>query len=102
MKGLILAAGRGTRFKSSKPKVLHEILSKPIIHYVISSLREASITDIGVVVSYRKEDIIKALEKENLIFYTQENPAGGTADAFLAAKEFWWDNIRYTKIYTYG
>lgn len=98
MKGLILAAGRGTRFKSSKPKVLHEILSKPIIYYVISSLKEASITDIGVVVSYKKEDIIKALEKENLLFYTQENPAGGTADAFLAAKEFWWNIEDYVLV----
>jgi UDP-N-acetylglucosamine pyrophosphorylase (EC 2.7.7.23)/glucosamine-1-phosphate N-acetyltransferase (EC 2.3.1.157) len=31
---IILAAGKGTRFKSEKPKVLHKILGKPMIWYV--------------------------------------------------------------------
>ena len=38
---VILAAGRGTRMKSSGPKVMHEILGKPMLGCVIDSVRAA-------------------------------------------------------------
>jgi bifunctional UDP-N-acetylglucosamine pyrophosphorylase/glucosamine-1-phosphate N-acetyltransferase len=32
---VILAAGQGTRMKSDRPKVLHEILGRPMIAYLL-------------------------------------------------------------------
>lgn len=49
---VILAAGRGTRMKSEKPKVLHDIFGKPIIRYVLDSVNNAGVTDIVVVAGY--------------------------------------------------
>ena len=43
-KAIILAAGGGTRMKSSKAKVIHEILGKPLVNYVIESAVESGTT----------------------------------------------------------
>jgi len=88
MKAIILAAGLGTRFKSEKPKVLHEILGKPMIWYVLNYLKQSSIVDIGVVVSHKKEVVMETLKGENVSFFEQKNPKGGTADALLSALSF--------------
>jgi bifunctional UDP-N-acetylglucosamine pyrophosphorylase / glucosamine-1-phosphate N-acetyltransferase len=37
---VILAAGMGTRMKSSKPKVLHELLGKPMVCYILDAVKE--------------------------------------------------------------
>ena len=47
---LILAAGEGTRMKSDKPKVLHTILGKPMLLYVIDTAKEAGADSVAVVV----------------------------------------------------
>ena len=39
-KAVILAAGKGTRFKSDLPKVLHKILGKPMLWYVVKAAKE--------------------------------------------------------------
>ncbi len=66
MKGLIPAAGLGTRLRPltyTLPKPLLCVANKPIIQYAIEDLRNAGITQIGIIVS----DFVKAaLEKEAL------------------------------------
>ena len=37
---IILAAGMGTRMKSSKPKVLHELLGKPMVEYILDAVKD--------------------------------------------------------------
>jgi len=39
---IILAAGMGTRMKSTKAKVLHEILGKPMILYVVETAKKVA------------------------------------------------------------
>ena len=39
LKAIILAAGEGSRIKSKKPKVLHEILNKSMVDYVIETAK---------------------------------------------------------------
>ncbi len=89
MRALILSAGLGTRFKSEKPKVLHTILGKPMIWYVLQVLKNLGIVHIGVVVGYKAKEVIKALEGEDVFFFHQSNPKGGTADAVLSALDLW-------------
>ena len=96
MRALILAAGLGSRFKSQKAKVLHTILGKPMLWYVLRTLRELSIREIGVVVGHQAEEVKKVLEGEDgIFFFHQENPKGGTADAVISALDFWRDYQDY-------
>ncbi len=88
MKAVVLAAGKGTRFKSDKPKVLHEILGKPMLWYVLNTVRQGGIEDIAVVVGYGAEEVKKTFGDE-FAYFVQENPKGGTADAVLASVDFW-------------
>ena len=96
MRALILAAGLGSRFKSQKAKVLHTILGKPMLWYVLRTLRELSFQEIGVVVGHQAEEVKKVFEGEDgIFFFHQENPKGGTADAVLSALDFWRDYQDY-------
>lgn len=96
MRALILAAGLGSRFKSQKAKVLHTILGKPMLWYVLRTLRELNFREIGVVVSHQAEEVKKVFEgEEGIFFFHQENPKGGTADAVISALDFWRDYQDY-------
>ena len=97
MKAVILAAGLGTRFKSDKPKVLHEILGKPMLWYVVSTVKQGGIEDIAVVVGYKAKEVMETLG-EDYAYYVQENPKGGTADAVLASIDFWRNSEDYLLI----
>jgi bifunctional UDP-N-acetylglucosamine pyrophosphorylase / glucosamine-1-phosphate N-acetyltransferase len=81
---VILAAGQGTRMKSSRPKVLHEILGRPMIAYLLDTLREAGINDIVVVVGHQAESVKDALKDYGVRFAIQE-PQLGTGHAVQVA-----------------
>ncbi|HEV3139357.1 MAG TPA: bifunctional UDP-N-acetylglucosamine diphosphorylase/glucosamine-1-phosphate N-acetyltransferase GlmU [Vicinamibacterales bacterium] len=49
LRAIVLAAGKGTRMKSTMPKVLHEICGRPMLWYVLNALRGAGIEDLIVV-----------------------------------------------------
>lgn len=54
MKALVLCAGRGTRLRpltDTIPKPLLPVAGKPILFYVLEQIREAGITDIGIVIA---------------------------------------------------
>ena len=57
---VILAAGKGTRMKSNKAKVLHNLASKPMIYYIIKEAKRLS-DDISVVISHQKDEVIKTI-----------------------------------------
>jgi len=62
MKALILADGRGTRLKpltNTMVKQLLPIANKPILFYVLEQIKEAGITDIGIVISPETGNLIK-------------------------------------------
>ena len=50
IKSIILAAGKGTRMKSNKPKVLHEIFEKPLLGWVIEAIQELENNSESIVV----------------------------------------------------
>jgi choline kinase len=58
VKGIILAAGRGSRMGSltgSRPKCLVELRGRPLLEWQLQSLRDAGINDIAIVTGYRRE-----------------------------------------------
>ncbi|GAA0930194.1 glucose-1-phosphate thymidylyltransferase [Nonomuraea longicatena] len=64
MKALVLSGGSGTRlrpFSHSLPKQLIPIAGKPVLEHVLDNLRALGITDIGVVVGDRADDIAGAI-----------------------------------------
>ena len=83
---LVLAAGKGTRFKSNLIKILHPLLGKPMVSHVLEMLRSLGIEDILVVVGYQKERVIEALQEEGVQFVVQAEQLG-TAHAVLAARD---------------
>lgn len=83
---VILAAGKGTRMKSERPKVLHKICSKSLLELVIRAAREAGARRIVVVVGHERERIRKAFEGEDLIWVVQE-PQLGTGHALAVTRE---------------
>jgi len=82
---IILAAGKGTRMKSSIPKVLHKIAGKEIISYVLDSVIKAGIKDIIIVAGSNFNEVknfIKNKNKQNIKIIKQK-PLSGTGHAVL-------------------
>jgi len=83
---LILAAGKGKRMKSKTPKVLHKILNKPMIQWVVDTARSIDSDDIGVVLGY-KADKVKALLDDDIKIFIQTELLG-TGHAVMCARRF--------------
>jgi bifunctional UDP-N-acetylglucosamine pyrophosphorylase/glucosamine-1-phosphate N-acetyltransferase len=81
---IILAAGQGTRMNSSHPKVLHQILGRLIVAYLIDTLKSIGVPDILVVVGYQAEKVMAALAGAGVRFAVQE-PQQGTGHAVQVA-----------------
>jgi NDP-sugar pyrophosphorylase family protein len=61
MKAVILAAGEGSRLKpftATRPKVMIPVGNKPILEYVVNALQISGITDLIIVVGYKREKIM--------------------------------------------
>jgi len=83
---LILAAGKGTRFKSDKIKVLHPMLGKPMIHLVVDCMFALRPEAVYMVVGYQKDDVMQEEYSKPVRFIHQKKQMG-TAHAVLAAKK---------------
>ena len=55
--GLVLAAGKGTRMRSSRPKVLHKIFNRPLLDYVLETLEALGVSSAAVVVGSGGEQV---------------------------------------------
>lgn len=83
---IILAAGKGTRMKSSKPKVLHEILGQSMLEHVIQTLDEAGVKKPLVVVGHGAEEVEKILVTKCVETVFQKEQLG-TGHAVMQAKD---------------
>lgn len=75
MTGLILAAGLGTRMKSKFPKVVHSILGKPLVNWVIDAAKDSGVEKI-VVVTGHGADIVESLIPGDVVTVRQEQQLG--------------------------
>jgi bifunctional UDP-N-acetylglucosamine pyrophosphorylase / glucosamine-1-phosphate N-acetyltransferase len=81
---LILAAGKGTRMKSEKAKVLHEVFFAPMIYHVLDAVQPL-FEQIIVVVGHQGREVQKALTGYQVLFAEQKIQLG-TAHAVLSAE----------------
>lgn len=83
---LILAGGEGTRMKTSKPKVLVEVLFKPMIDWVIDAAVDGGAEDICIVTGYKHEELEEYLGGKYKTVFQEERL--GTGHAVMQAKDF--------------
>lgn len=82
---VILAAGMGTRMKSSKPKVLHELLGKPMVEYILEAVKDLCADPPVIVIGSGAEQVREALgDKARFVL---QDPQLGTADAVKSARK---------------
>lgn len=86
IRAIILAAGAGTRMISEKPKVLHKVLDKSMLTYVIEAAKVAGAEDICVVIGHKGEEVRKNVNY-TVEFVEQKNQLG-TGHAVMQAEEF--------------
>ncbi len=73
---VILAAGKGTRMHSNKPKVLHEVGGKPILAHVIDCAKALNPQKIIVVYGYGGEIVREAFAHEDIVWVNQAEQLG--------------------------
>lgn len=75
LKAIILAAGEGTRMKSKKPKVLHEIMKKSMLDYVMDTAKGCGAQAICVVIGHQAEAVREAAARQDVVFAVQTENA---------------------------
>ena len=84
---IVLAAGKGTRMKSDLPKVLCQANGRPLVEYVLDSLRDAGVEKIVVVVGYKADEVKKQLASYDNIEYALQSEQLGTGHAVMMCKD---------------
>ena len=69
---IILAAGEGTRMKSKKPKVAHEVLGKPLVRWVVAAAHEAGMQAVVCVLGHAREQVIPLEELVGILEGNQD------------------------------
>lgn len=73
---VILAAGKGTRMRSSLPKVLHTIGGKPLLGHVLDAAKELESDNINIIVGHGSELVRERMSGENVNFIEQKEQLG--------------------------
>lgn len=94
MKGIILAAGKGTRLRpwtDDTPKPLLKIAGRPILDYIMSGFAEAGVTDLVLITGYLGDQIERhygASYQEMNLKYIEQKEQLGTGHALRLAEDF--------------
>src|SRR5690349_1014850 len=83
----IMAAGKGTRLKSKRPKVLHEVGGRPLLAHVIAAAAKVISPDkIFVIIGHEAERVREAVTKTGVQFILQAEQKG-TGHAIQCGRE---------------
>ncbi len=89
LSAVVLAAGQGTRMRSSRPKPLHRLCGRPMVLYVLDALAELTVQRAVVVVGHGAERVTKALLEQAPagmdIEFVEQHVQRGTGDAASVA-----------------
>ena len=95
---VILAAGLGTRMKSQKAKVLHEVLGRPMILYVVDIATRIAGDDVILVVGHQAERVRQIVSAQAQTEYAHQDQQLGTGHAVLCALPHVPDHSRHVVI----
>lgn len=95
---VILAAGKGTRMKSSQPKVLHKLAGRPLLRHVIDSARTFDDAALHVVVGHGAEMVRTAIP-DNDIHWVEQTEQLGTGHAVQQVLPWLRDNAATLVLY---
>src|SRR5687768_8821291 len=86
---VVLAAGEGTRMRSSRPKPLHLLCGRAMLLYVLDALDELTVEKAVVVVGHGAESVTKKLSEQGppdlVIDFVEQHVQRGTGDALSVA-----------------
>jgi UDP-N-acetylglucosamine diphosphorylase/glucosamine-1-phosphate N-acetyltransferase len=82
---VILAAGLGTRMKSDRAKVLHEVAERPMILYVVEAARKVAGDDVIVVIGHQAQKVREIISETAQIYFAYQEQQLGTAHAVMCA-----------------
>ena len=89
LSAIVLAAGEGTRMRSSTPKPLHRLCGRPMVLYVIDALAELNVDRVVVVVGTGATELTKTIQaeapQELSIEFVEQPERHGTGDAVAIA-----------------
>ena len=83
---IILAAGLGKRMKSPKAKVLHEVLGKPMVAYVLETARSVAGDAVVVVVGNQAEEVRRVVSRAAPVMFAHQEQQLGTGHAVMCAR----------------
>lgn len=81
---VVMAAGKGTRMKSDKPKVVHEVLYKPMVCHIVDELKGLGVDGIYVIVGHKAEEVMKLVDGVEFVMQKEQL---GTGHALMQAKD---------------
>jgi len=84
---VILAAGKGKRMKSALPKVLHDVLGRPMLQYVIDAVKPLKPKKIIVVIGNGADRVRERMSAENGLSFVTQKKLLGTGDALATARK---------------
>jgi UDP-N-acetylglucosamine diphosphorylase/glucosamine-1-phosphate N-acetyltransferase len=82
---VILAAGQGTRMKSNKAKVLHEIAGRPMILYVTEAAQKIAGKNVIVVIGHQAPEVREIISESAQLHFAYQEEQLGTAHAVQCA-----------------
>jgi bifunctional UDP-N-acetylglucosamine pyrophosphorylase / glucosamine-1-phosphate N-acetyltransferase len=83
---VVLAAGKGTRMKSARPKVLHALAGRPLIAHVLRAVAPLGAASTIIVVGHEADEVKQALAADPAIEFVTQTPQLGTGHALLQAE----------------
>ena len=95
---VILAAGQGSRMKSSMPKVLHKVAGRPMLHHVIATAQTLGAAQIHGVIGHGA-DQVKAATDGHKVSWVMQNQQLGTGHAVAQALPELPDDARVLVLY---
>ncbi len=84
---IVLSAGKGTRMKSEKPKVIQPVLGYEMVNHVLKALTEAGVEDNLLVVGYKKDEVLSSIDTRFSFDYAEQTEQLGTGHAVLVTKD---------------